>query len=117
MILDYVTQTPLKAAWPSRSATASHVHNGEVLFYPADLFCLLVSSGPCKCKKLWKADIAFLVLARREGAGNKLIFVGFFINDAETRARQGHENFTHLLFATPISAMFSRVLKQLRHTE
>jgi hypothetical protein len=23
----------------------------------------------------------------------------------------------HLLFATPISAMFSRVLKQLRHTE
>src|SRR5262249_40235040 len=30
-------------AWPSKSAAASHVHNGDVLFYPADLFCLLVS--------------------------------------------------------------------------
>jgi len=67
------------------------VHHGEVLFYPADLFCLLVSGGPCKGKKLRKADLAFLVLPRREGVGNKLIVVGFFVNDAETRARHGHE--------------------------
>src|SRR5262249_21335488 len=63
---------------PKRIARQPQRRTGtDDLLYSADLFCLLVSSGPCEGKKFRKTELAFLVLSRREGVGDKLIVLRF----------------------------------------